>query len=227
VTNILVVEDEIDMATVIRDNLVGGGYAVDVAKTAEAGLEYLIHRLPDLVITDLRLPGMSGIKFCEVLKSDARTATLPVIMLTVLGKEAEKVRGLNVGADDYVVKPFMPHELLARVEALLRRVRYAGSTAPVLKWGDLSVDITHKEVRLGEKSLTLRPKEYDLLVLLLKSAGRLVTVKEAGEALWRDTDVAVGNSLRLQIKNLRQALGPYGKFIEVVMGRGYKLTDPR
>jgi len=224
-SSVLVIEDDEGTASFLRVLLEKNGYKALVKESAEEGLNVIRQQLPDLLISDLHLPGLSGIKLCEILKGDSRTASLPIILLTVSGREADKVRGLKIGADDYVTKPFFANELIARVEALLRRVRNAGVPAQCLRIKDLAVDLERREATLKGKPLTLRHKEYDILVLLLEKQGRVLTKEFLTNALWKDESIVTSNTLNTHIKNLRQKLGSYQSLIETVIGEGYKLND--
>lgn len=222
---ILVIDDDRENASFIKVLLSGQGYRVYTASTAERALEMVRENPPDLLISDVQLPGLPGTRLCELLKSQPQTATLPVILLTVMGTESDKVRGLKIGADDYLTKPFSAAELSARVEALLRRVRHAGQTTQLLSLGNLEVDLDRHEVRLRGKPVSLRRKEYDLLVLFLQKKGRVLTKNFLTEALWRDESIVTRNTLNVHIKNLRRKLGPYKNLIETVIGEGYKLRE--
>lgn len=224
-SSILVIEDDEETAGFLRVLLLKHGYKAAIKGGAEEGLGVIRQQLPDLVISDLHLPGLSGIKLCEILRSDPRTASLPIILLTISGSEADKIRGLKIGADDYVTKPFSANELMARVEALLRRVQNAGVPAQCLRIKDLIVDMERREVTLKGKPLTLRHKEYELLVLFLEKQGRVLTKEFLTNALWKDEVIVTSNTLNTHIKNLRQKMGPYQSLIETIIGEGYKLND--
>jgi len=223
-TKILLVEDEADMRDFVLGLLTKAGYEAAAVKTAEAALERLRGDLPHLLVTDLKLPGLSGYKLCEILKGEERTASLPVIMLTVLGHESEKVRGLNTGADDYITKPFSGKELLARADALLRRTRHGGAVTPVIAIDSLAVDLDKHEARADGRLLDLRPKEYNLLVLLMERAGKVMSYDALSGSLWKEGEHPTRETLKTHVKNLRRKLGRFSHFIKAVKGVGYKIT---
>lgn len=221
---ILLVEDDIGLMTITKTILSDEGYGVTASGTVEEALEIVKRRPPDLIISDINLPGISGLRFCRMLKNDHRTMSLPLILLTQLGSEGDKVRGLQTGADDYLTKPFSHRELLARVEALLRRMRHAGSTARRLQAGELVVDMDGCRVTVAGKPVSLRRKEYELLVLLMQNSGRLFSKDAIVNALWKDEAVVISNTLSVHIRNLRAKLGQCRHLIETFVGEGYRFT---
>lgn len=224
--NIFIVEDDPEMRDVTRLVLERAGYRVDEAGTAEEGLAAIQRKLPDLVVSDIQLPGISGIRFCEILRQEERTRGIPLILLTVMGKNPDKVRGLKTGADDYITKPYDPSEFLARVEALLRRTGGAPrDPAREFEVGTLRVDVERRDVTLAGKSVQLRRKEFDLLVFFLNHPGQLLTRARMGQALWGEEVIVSDNALTSHIKNLRALLGPFGERIETLVGEGYRLND--
>jgi DNA-binding response OmpR family regulator len=223
--SILLVEDDSGMAAMTRRFLTGAGYRVTVAISAEEGLSLIQENRPDLVISDLQLPGITGLKMCELLKENENTASLPIILVTVLGKTHEKVLGLRIGADDYLTKPYEPQELLARVEAVLRRSRDAGHVQATYRLGEISIDTSRREVSVKGRAISLRRKEYELLQLFIRKPGRLWTRESLISSLWGDDVVVTPNTLEAHVKNLRAALGPCGPLIETLVGEGYRLND--
>lgn len=223
---VFIVEDDPEMREVTHLLLERAGYRVSEAGSAEEGLAAIQKQIPDLVVSDIQLPGISGIRFCEILRQEDRTRSLPFILLTVLGKKPEKVHGLKMGADDYITKPFDPAEFLARVEALLRRAG-GGGRAPVrvLEFRKLRVDLDRRDVTLNGNSIDLRKKEFDLLVIFLNNPGRLLTRGRLTQALWDDDVVVSENALTSHIKNLRALLGAYGDRVETLVGEGYRFND--
>jgi two-component system phosphate regulon response regulator PhoB len=223
---ILIVEDEEALALLLRYNLEAEGYEVEtVARGDEADL-LLKERLPELVVLDWMLPGLSGIELCRRLRSRPATRRLPVIILTARGEESERVRGLATGADDYIVKPFSVPELIARVRALLRRA-LPERLADVLTFGELEVDREKKRVSRGGRPIDLGPTEYRLLEFLMQRPGRVFTREQLLDGVWgrevyideRTVDVHVGR-LRKAL-NRGQDIDP----IRTVRGSGYALDD--
>src|SRR5687768_7179336 len=181
---VLVVEDNPDLAFGLRNNLEIEGYEVDVAESGPGGLERAREGNPDLVILDLMLPGFDGYRVLRALREDG--LGMPVLILTARGEEADKVRGLKLGADDYVTKPFGLLELLARVESPLRRARTAPAQplAEVLRFGDVEVEPSARRVRKAGIEVALRPKEYDLLIDLLRHRGEVRSRLELMQSVW-------------------------------------------
>ena len=223
--SLLVVEDDAGMAGLTRRILTQSGYRVTLATTGEEALSLIQKALPDLLISDVQLPGISGLKLCEILKGRPDTVSLPIILVTVLGKTPEKVMGLRLGADDYLSKPYDAAELLARVEAVLRRSRDRGEVTAVFRVGDVELNAARREVTVKGRPVDLRRKEYDLLQLFIRKPGRLWTREALISSLWGDDAVVTPNALDVHIKNLRAALGTAGDLIETLVGEGYRLSD--
>lgn len=221
---IYLVEDDPGMSQVTASLLERRGHRVKAMSTAEEALEAIQSRPPDLLISDVQLPGLSGFKLCEVLKGEARTASLPILLLTVLDRERDVVAGLRLGADDYLKKPYGPEELAARVDNLLRRAASAPA-AGVLEAGDLRVDPVHREATLKGRPVTLRRKEFELLVLLLRHRGKLLTRDRILSEIWPDA-VVTENTLSVHMRNLRDKLGPYADAVKTLIGEGYKFDPP-
>ena len=207
---ILIVEDESDLALLLGYNLEAEGYVVESVERGDEAELRLAETPPDLVILDWMLPGVSGLEICRRLRAREPTRTLPVIMVTGRGEEAERVRGLSVGADDYVVKPFSVPELMARVRALLRRTR-PERIADRLNAGDLDLDRETQRVRRGERDINLAPIEFRLLEFLLEKPGRVFTRSQLLDSVWgqaaeideRTVDVHVGR-LRKRLSKGRE-----------------------
>lgn len=223
--SLLLVEDDASLAAITRRFLLQAGYKVTLAVSGEEALSLIQKQKPDLVVSDVQLPGISGLKLCEWLKENKATASLPIILVTVLGKTQEKIQGLRLGADDYLTKPFDAQELLARVEAVLRRSRDGGQIETVIQVGDIRVDASRREVTLKGRPIVLRRKEYELLLLFVRKPGRLWTREALVSALWGDDVVVTPNALEVHIKNLRACLGLSGARIETLVGEGYRLND--
>lgn len=223
---ILIVEDEDALSMLLRYNLEAEGYEVDTAARGDEADTRLKERLPDLVVLDWMLPGISGIELCRRLRARPETRQLPILMLTARGEESEKVRGLATGADDYVVKPFSVPELLERVKALLRRAN-PERAASILSIGALELDREKKRVTRSGRPIDLGPTEYRLLEFLMERPGRVFTREQLLDGVWgseiyideRTVDVHVGR-LRKAI-NRRDETDP----IRTVRGAGYSLDD--
>lgn len=223
---VYIIEDDPEMREVTSLVLERAGYRVSEAGTAEESLVAIQRELPDLVVSDIQLPGISGIRFCEILRKEERTKNIPIILLTVLGKNPDKVRGLKTGADDYITKPYDPSEFLARVEALLRRTGGAArEPSKILEFRKLRLDVDRREVELAGKSIAMRRKEFDLLALFLEHPGRLLTRARINKALYDEDVIVTENALTSHIKNLRSLLGPYGNRIETLVSEGYRFND--
>ncbi|MFI6294471.1 response regulator transcription factor [Nonomuraea sp. NPDC050790] len=217
---LLVVEDEEDLVDALRVGLARAGYAVDVALDAPAAHEKLQVNTYDLVLLDLNLPGGDGFQVCREIR--AAGSGVRVIMVTARDRLDDRVRGLDEGADDYLVKPFAFPELLARVRALLRRD--TGGTS-VLEVGQLRIDTARMEVSLGGRALALTPKEYGVLHYLMTRPGHVVSSEELLEHVWDEHADPFTNTVRVTVGNLRRKLQEDG-LIETVISRGYRLKEP-
>ncbi|ALK10987.1 phosphate regulon transcriptional regulator PhoB [Blastochloris viridis] len=225
-TKILIVEDEEPLTLLLRYNLEAEGYDVDAVGRGDEAETRLRERLPDLVLLDWMLPGLSGIELCRRLRARPETQRLPVIMLTARGEESERVRGLATGADDYVAKPFSVPELLARIRALLRRAK-PEHVAMLLRFGDLELDRETRRVHRAGREIHLGPTEFRLLEFLMQSPGRVFTREQLLDGVWghdvyideRTVDVHVGR-LRKSINRGREP-DP----IRTVRGAGYSFNE--
>ena len=203
-TRVLVVEDNRDLAFGLRNNLEIEGYEVEVAHDGTGGLARCAEWRPDLVILDLMLPGTDGFRVLRALRQ--RGEAVPVLILTARDAEADKVRGLRLGADDYVTKPFGVLELLARVEALLRRGRPAAPARMVLRFGEVELDTGTRTVRRAGETVTLAPKEFDLLVALLEGRGAIVSRPELMRQVWGYQTDILSRTVDTHIAELRRKL---------------------
>lgn len=214
---ILVVDDEPQITRVLRTSLSSQGYDIRVANDGETALEIMKDWTPDLVITDLAMPNMDGLELCRKLRP---STPIPIIVLSVRGEERTKVQALDVGADDYVTKPFGIEELLARVRANLRRTRATEESAPLIEIGDFRIDLPAHKVTVGRREVHLTPKEFDLLVYLARHAGKVVTHRALLSAIWGGQSTEQVEYLRVFVGQLRKKLEP-----EVSSPR-YILTEP-
>jgi len=224
--SILAVDDEEDILELLRYNLSREGYRVTPATTGEEAVRLALSLLPDLILLDLLLPGMDGLEVCRRLKADARTRSIPLIMLTAKGEEADIVAGLELGADDYVTKPFSPRVLLARIRTVLRRrsAEVPADTTP-LKYKDLSINPGRHEVLLAGQPLDLTVTEFQLLHLLTQRPGWVFTRSQMVQVVHGGDFAVTERSVDVHIVGLRKKLGAFGKFLETVRGIGYRLKD--
>jgi two-component system phosphate regulon response regulator PhoB len=223
---ILIVEDEEALTLLLRYNLEAAGYDVDtVARGDEADVRFK-ERPPDLVILDWMLPGLSGIEICRRLRARPDTRQLPIIMLTARGEERERVRGLATGADDYIVKPFSVPELLARVEALLRRSS-PERIADILSYGELELDREKKRVSRNGHAIDLGPTEFRLLEFLMERPGRVFSREQLLDGVWGRDVYIDERTVDVHVGRLRKALnrGHADDPIRTVRGAGYALDD--
>ena len=222
--SILIIEDEEAIVTLLRYNLEREGFQVAVARDGEEGLAALSERPPDLAVVDWMLPYVSGLELCRQIRRRPETRHLPIIMLTARGEEADRVRGFEAGADDYVAKPFSPGEFVARVRAVLRRSRPAFG-AETLAFGDVVMDLSSHRVRRGTASIHLGPTEFRLLRYLMENPGRVFSREQLLDAVW-GRDVFVGpRTVDTHIRRLRRALTAGGRRdpIRTVRSAGYGL----
>jgi DNA-binding response OmpR family regulator len=233
VAHILIVEDDQAVAEVVHDQLVMAGHSVAVARDGATALRLLETRPADLVILDWKLPGLDGLEVCRRIRARSMT---PILMLTVRAEEVDRVLGLEVGADDYLTKPFSMRELLARTRALLRRVALMSQQTPgggeqtsasaVLVVGDLRIDVAGRAVSLSGTPLELTPKEFDLLHLLARHPGRVYSRAYLLQHIWGLAYVGMDRTVDSHVVHLRKKLGPFGERVVAVWGVGYKLrTD--
>jgi two-component system alkaline phosphatase synthesis response regulator PhoP len=225
-SRILVVEDEQDILDLIRYNLEKAGHAVTPATTGEAGLARAREAPPALVVLDLMLPGMDGLAVCRALKRDARTADVPVLMVTARGTEGDIVAGLNIGADDYVVKPFSPAVLVARVGALLRRTAAPEPDAerPLTVHG-LTIHPGRHRVEVAGEPVALTATEFRILHFLARRPGWVFTRHQIVDGVMGEGHPVTERSVDVQIAALRKKLGPRGDLIETVRGVGYRVRE--
>lgn len=225
--NILIVEDDADIAESLSYNLKREGFRATVAESAEKGLRIALDekQTPSLVLLDLMLPGMSGMEFCRRLRREQLTETTPVIMLTARAAEADKIAGLETGADDYIVKPFSVKEVIARVRAVLRRSEKESS--PKYEDAQLSVDFDDMRVACGGEDVKLTRKEFALLEHLIRNLGRVATRQQLLDNVWGYSYFGDTRTLDVHIRRLRQKMGECGSSIETVVGVGYRFIGSK
>ncbi|MFH1262770.1 MAG: response regulator [Pseudomonadota bacterium] len=219
---VLIVEDHPDIVEIVRYNLEREGFQVSWAKDGEEGLKKIMAERPDLLLLDLMLPKMSGFDVCKTLRSEVGTRSLPVVMLTAKGEEVDIVRGLELGADDYVTKPFKPKELLARVRAVLRR---SDAKTDVIRFRDLVIDSDRHRVDLKGEELQLTRAEFRLLRALASRQGRVFTRDQLIEKMTGGDVSIVDRNIDVHVSSLRKKLGSYGDLIVTVRGVGYRFAE--
>lgn len=220
---ILVVEDEKDLADLLAFNLEKEGFRPLCALTGPDGLTLAREELPDLILLDLMLPGMMGTEVCTALRRESKTAAIPVLMLTARGEEIDRVVGFEVGADDYIVKPFSMRELLLRVRAILRRSSHEPESAVLLQAGPLTIDIERHQVLLEGQPVELTGTEFKLLQYLAERVGRVLGRELLLQQVWGYNYVGDTRTVDTHVTRLRGKLGPAGEMIKTVRGFGYKL----
>ena len=220
---ILIVEDDTDIAALIAHYLEKAGYVPETIPDGGRAIVRTRNAVPDLVILDVMLPGLNGLEVCRALRADDKTSALPVIMLTARGEESERILGLDVGADDYVVKPFSPNELMARVRALLRRATPPASKDRVLKCGPVLVDLDRHMVSDSGNSVRLTAKEFLLLQYLMEHRGRVLSRDRLLSDVWDYQYPGETRTVDVHVRRLRAKLGDEGRRIATVTGVGYRL----
>ncbi len=225
VGQVLVVEDEPDIRDLIVLHLAREGFHCRTAGNGADALRDIRAARPDLVVLDLMLPGMGGLDVCRRLRAESATASIPIIMLTAKADEVDRVVGLELGADDYVTKPFSPKELVARVRAVLRRSRPPGEAAIVLRVGTLMVDAARHLATNDLRPLSLTPKEFDLLHALMESTGRVLSREQLLARVWgyAHAEEIESRTVDVHVRRLRAKLGAEGRRITTVTGVGYRL----
>ena len=222
---VLVVEDNPDIAEVIRHYLERAGYVVDHVVTGTDVLRQARTTPPDLIVLDLMLPGMDGLLVCQQLRQEATTAAVPIIMVTARGEEADRIRGLELGADDYVVKPFSPKELVARVAALLRRLERPKTPDRVLRHGPLSIDLERHHVQVDGAEIRLTAKEFLLLQYLIEHRGRVLSRDLLLTDVWGYQYTGGTRTVDVHVRRLREKIPWLSTAITTIKQFGYKLED--
>jgi phosphate regulon transcriptional regulator PhoB len=223
---ILIVEDEKDIVKMLEYNLNKEGFKTISCHDGEDALDSANSEHPDLVILDLMLPGMDGLEVCKELKANSKTASIPIIMLTAKSQESDKIVGLELGADDYMIKPFSPRELVARIKAVLRRMKEKDKLPEVLKIGSLTIDFAKIAVAVKDKPVKLTSKEFELLTTLVKAKGRVLSRDHLLDNIW-GFDHAIEIQTRtvdVHIRTLRKKLRDEAKRIITVKNYGYRFN---
>jgi len=222
---ILIVEDDKNIAKLVKYNLDKAGFETSVAKNGEEALSLIDKEEIHLVILDIMLPGMDGFEVCREMKKDDRFKAIPIIMLTAKGEETDRVVGFELGADDYVVKPFSPRELVLRVKAILKRKRPSEEVQAIISVDKLKIDTPRHKVTLDKKEIKLTLMEFNLLLTLIQRRGRVQSREKLLDDVWNLDSEVTTRTIDTHIKQLRHKLGKMGKLIETVRGLGYRFTD--
>jgi len=227
VRKVLVVEDEKEIQDLLAHYLRKEGFAPILASDGEAGLTRARRDKPDLILLDILLPKANGLEVLRAVRSDANLAGTPVVMLTAKGDETDRVIGLELGADDYIPKPFSPREVVARIRAILRRSREASGEpeSPILARGDLRMDVGRHEVRYKGKTVSLTSKEFRILQALLSSGGRVLSREAILSKAWDGDTHVIDRTVDVHIAKLRQKIPFLARAIETVKDVGYKLRE--
>jgi DNA-binding response OmpR family regulator len=227
VAQVLIVEDSRDIADLIRLYLERAGHVVSVLDNGSEVMRHVRAHHPEVVVLDLMLPGMDGLLVCQALRREPSTATVPILMLTARGEEADRIRGLEVGADDYVTKPFSPKELVARVAALLRRVaRPAAAGGGSLQYGPISMDLERHHVTVSGRQVVLTAKEFLLLKYLLEHRGRVLSRDVLLSDVWGYQYTGGTRTVDVHVRRLREKVPYLHRAIATIKQFGYRLEEP-
>lgn len=224
-SKILVIDDEPDVIDILVMNLKSAGFAVITAGNGVQGLNKAKAELPSLIVLDLMLPEMSGLEACKALRREPTTAKIPIIMLTAKSDEVDRIVGLELGADDYVPKPFSPRELVLRIQSVLRRSAGGGEPVERLKIGDLNLDHSRHEVLLQGKPIVLTHTEFKLLAILMERRGRVQSRDRLLNDVWGYESVIDTRTVDTHIRRLREKLGDAANYIETIRGVGYRISE--
>ena len=222
---ILVVDDDDRLRALLAEYLGERGFAVEAVADGEAGLERVKADHFDLVVLDVMLPGMSGLEVCRVLKSEPSTRSIPILMLTAKAEEVDRIVGLELGADDYVTKPFSPRELVLRVRSILRRNSATVEATDILRHGDIQVDRARYEVQVRGKAIEFTATEFKLLTVLMERRGRVQSRDTLLNDVWGYESLIDTRTVDTHIRRLREKLGKAADCIETIRGFGYRMVD--
>ena len=222
---ILIIEDEKDIIDLVAYHFRQAGFSVSSALDGPSGLELAKKERPSVILLDLMLPGMDGKDVCRALKSNPLTQSIPILMLTAKTEEVDRVIGFELGADDYVTKPFSPRELVLRVKAILRRKEVGQESGKIIQIGDLLVDIDRHYVSVKKSSIPLTSTEFKLLVELASNRGRVQTRERLLDKVWGYTYEGYARTVDTHIRRLREKLGSSGDYIETIRGVGYRFRE--
>jgi len=221
----LVIEDDHDIAELVKTALGRERFTVTLAHDGTSGYERAIKDTPDVVILDIMLPGVDGLELCRYLRQNERTAHIPILILSAKSEEVDRVLGLEIGADDYLTKPFSPRELMARIKALLRRKDRQSEAGDVIIRGPLSIDIARHEVTMHGRVVELSAKEFNLLLCLVRGQGRVYSRDQLLARVWGDDYVGGSRTVDVHIRHIREKLPAAAAHIVTVKSVGYKFVD--
>jgi two-component system, OmpR family, alkaline phosphatase synthesis response regulator PhoP len=226
-SKVLVIDDEKDLVELVSYNLKKEGFLVSSALDGESGFAAAVRELPDIILVDLMLPGIDGLEVSQRLRSESRTARIPIIMLTAKSAESDRIVGLELGAEDYVTKPFSPRELAARIKAVLRRTSPQSSTtsSATIRRGELTIDPERRDVSCKGKSIVLTATEFRLLHHLANHPGRVFSRSELIDAALGREIAVIDRTIDVHVTGLRKKLGNCGEWIETVRGFGYRFRE--
>ena len=222
---ILVVDDEPDAVELIRFNLSAAGFEVVTAEDGEEALKRARATAPDLILLDIMLPEVDGLEVCKILRRDPATSAIPIIMLTAKAAEIDRVLGLELGADDYVTKPFSPRELVLRIKGMLRRGQPNETKADQIQLGELRIDIPRHQVLVQGKPIDLTATEFKLLTVLAQRRGRVQSRDQLLQDVWEYDNMIDTRTVDTHMRRLREKLGRAAKYLDTVRGVGYRFVE--
>jgi len=224
-SKILIVDDEKDILELLKYNFEKEGYKTLSATSGEKAIEIAQSAKPDLIVLDLMLPGKNGLEVCRILKNQKPTSSIPIIMLTAKDSETDVVVGIEVGADDYITKPFSPKVVLAKIKAILRRLEEKSKQVEEIKFGDLLINTEKHKVTIKNNPIDLTITEFRILEFLSKNPGKAFTRDQVLNNAWKDEPFIVDRAVDVHIRGLRKKLGKYSELIETVRGVGYRFKE--
>ena len=222
---IFLVEDDKDIAELVEYNLVREGYDVTALSTGEDALDHLNKETPALILLDLMLPGMDGLETCRLIKQEKKIKDIPIIMLTAKSEESDVILGLQLGADDYIAKPFSPKVLLTRIKTVLRRTSGKVDPSETKTFGDLTIDVLKHKITFHDKPVELTTIEFNILEFLSRSPGRVFTRDQIMDNVWKEGKFIVDRAVDVHIRGLRKKLDAAADFVETVRGVGYRFKE--
>ncbi len=222
---ILIVDDEPDVVELVEYNLKNAGFDVIKCGDGNEALKKIQNEKPDLILLDIMLPNIDGFEICKILKRNQDTAAIPVIMLTAKAAEVDKIVGFELGADDYITKPFSPRELVLRVKTLLKRIKGNDEATSIIQYGPLRIDSSRFEVSVKGKKVELTATEFKLLSTLANRPGRVQTREQLLQEVWEYNSSVDTRTVDTHIRRLREKLGPAADYIETIRGFGYRFLE--